>query len=233
MSKTDELTNEARAMRKPVSGIAGQGGSGAIAQLIQQYCPNGVEYKKLGEVCLMERGKGFSKSDISKEGNPIILYGELYTTYKDYITSVSSHTTKTIGTCVYANTGDLLLPISSTTKEAQIGRASVLCKDNVIVGGDAIILHHKQNPGYLMYLINSNWFEIEKMKCVSGTTIMHLSPTKLANLEIPVPPLVVQEEIVKILDRFAVYAAELQAELQARQQQYEYYRDQLLTFKRV
>lgn len=53
---------------------------------------------------------------------------------------------------------------------------------------------------------------------------------KVLEYPVPVPPLEVQEEIVKILDRFAVYAAELQAELQARKEQYEYYRNLLLTF---
>ena len=52
----------------------------------------------------------------------------------------------------------------------------------------------------------------------------------LSEISIPVPPIEVQEEIVKILDRFADYAAELQAELQARKEQYEYYRNLLLTF---
>ena len=52
----------------------------------------------------------------------------------------------------------------------------------------------------------------------------------ILNILIPVPPLPVQEEIVRILDRFSNYAAELQAELQARKEQYEYYRNLLLTF---
>lgn len=52
----------------------------------------------------------------------------------------------------------------------------------------------------------------------------------LAKIEIPIPPIEVQNEIVRILDKFASLAAELQAELQARQKQYEYYRDKLLTF---
>ena len=52
-------------------------------------------------------------------------------------------------------------------------------------------------------------------------------------IEVPIPPLKVQEEIVKILDRFAEYAAELQAELQARQEQYEYYRNKLLSFSDI
>ena len=52
----------------------------------------------------------------------------------------------------------------------------------------------------------------------------------LAKIEIPIPPIEVQNEIVRILDKFASLAAELQAELQARQKQYEYYRNKLLTF---
>ena len=55
----------------------------------------------------------------------------------------------------------------------------------------------------------------------------------METFEIPVPPFVVQEEIANILDRFAEYAAELQAELQARQEQYEYYRNKLLTFNKI
>ena len=54
---------------------------------------------------------------------------------------------------------------------------------------------------------------------------------QIANIQIPLPPLPVQEAIVEILDKFDRLSAELQAELQARKQQYEYYRNQLLTFK--
>ena len=60
-----------------------------------------------------------------------------------------------------------------------------------------------------------------------------MSPAGIASIEIPVPPLEVQEEIVRILDDFTNLAAELQAELQARQEQYEYYRNKLLTFNEI
>ena len=66
---------------------------------------------------------------------------------------------------------------------------------------------------------------------VRKASIPRLSPSVIKDLEIPLPPLPVQEAIVNILDRFAVYTAELQAELQARQQQYNYYRDTLLSFE--
>ena len=61
----------------------------------------------------------------------------------------------------------------------------------------------------------------------------HLPQIKLQSLEIPLPPLPVQEEIVRILDHFTELTASLQAELQARQEQYEYYRNKLLTFTKI
>ena len=60
-----------------------------------------------------------------------------------------------------------------------------------------------------------------------------INTTKVSNLEIPLPPFEVQEEIVSILNNFTNLAAELQAELQARQEQYEYYRNKLLTFNNI
>ena len=70
-----------------------------------------------------------------------------------------------------------------------------------------------------------------------GAGIPALNRNRIRNLEIPVPPLEVQEEIVRILDCFADYSAELQrelqAELQARKEQYEYYRDKLLSFNKI
>ena len=70
MSKIDELTNEASAMQKPVSDIAERGGSGAIAQLIQQYCPDGVGYVQLGEVCEVLTG-GEAPDNAIKGKEPI------------------------------------------------------------------------------------------------------------------------------------------------------------------
>ena len=192
-----------------------------------------VEWKKLGEVCEIKRGTTLAKSDKDINGNiPIILYGELYTTYGNYINTIASYTTiEKASKGTVAKNGDILLPISSTTKEAKIGKASAISVDTTIyIGGDAIILSHTQVPGYLVYLLNGSWFEKLKMKCVTGTTIMHLSPKKLSNILIPLPPLSVQHKIVEILDKFTALEAELEAELDCRKRQYEYYRNQLLSF---
>ena len=189
-----------------------------------------VEWKKLKEIVTFERGRTLSKNDLGVGDAPIILYGELYTTYGDYINNIVSVTLQErarSATLLYY--GDIVLPVSSTTKEAQIGKASVIkTKERVSLGSDAIILRNCQNASYLMYYLNSSLFERDKMSCVSGTTIMHLSPTKLAEKTIPIPSLEEQNRIVGILDTFTSAIDNLKEQIAQRRKQYEYYRDQLL-----
>ncbi|MCF2737029.1 restriction endonuclease subunit S, partial [Bacteroides caecigallinarum] len=86
------------------------------------------------------------------------------------------------------------------------------------------------NPHFLKHLFRS--CELRKLisKTASGVTRFNVSKKRFGNIEIPIPPLEVQNEIVRILDTFTSHAAKLQAELQARKEQYEYYRNKLLTF---
>ena len=96
-----------------------------IFDLINELCPYGVEFRELGEICEFNRGKFLSKSDKDLGDIPMILYGELYTTYGDYISRIISCTSmERAQKASVATFGDILLPISSTTKEAQIGKAS-------------------------------------------------------------------------------------------------------------
>ena len=189
-----------------------------------------VEWKNIGEVCKYYRGRSLSKNDIGLGEANVILYGELYTTYGNYITSVKSKTSiekAKAATSIQRN--DLLLPVSSTTKEAQIGKASVyLGNDDVSLGSDAIILRDAPNSAYLMYYLNSSLFEKDKMGCVHGTTIMHLSPKELVDKKIPVPSFSEQQRIVEQLDTFTCSIENLKEQIAQRRKQYEYYRDQLL-----
>lgn len=205
-----------------------------IEDMIKDLCPDGVEWKELGEVVEYQRGKGLSKLDKGKGNIPIILYGELYTTYGNYIESIVSYSSDVaVSKSVEIKKGDVVLPISSTTKEAQIGKASVICTNAVFLGGDAISLRpiNRILSPYLMYVINGSTFEKEKMQCVRGTTIQHLNPTLLLKIKIPIPPLKIQEKIVQILDKFTGYVTELTSELTLRQKQYSFYRDKLLSFE--
>lgn len=100
----------------------------------------------------------------------------------------------------------------------------VTADNRIATSSDTAILSNK----FLYYWLNNNIDLIAKT--YRGAGIQHPSMSQVLNIVIPVPPLEVQEEIVRILDRFSDYAAELQAELQARKEQYEYYRNLLLTF---
>lgn len=204
--------------------------SSRLDDLISDLCPNGVETKRLDEIATLFRGRGLAKKDIGTGEVPIILYGELYTTYGDYVSEVVSKASPDrakLGTSL--RRGDILMPVTSTTKDAAIGKASALLVDeSVFLGGDAIALRHNQEPGYLVHLLNSSKFEVQKMKHRSGTTVSHLSPSGLMGLEIPLPPIELQRMIVQILDQFTDLAELLEVELNSRRKQFRYFQDKVL-----
>ena len=93
------------------------------------------------------------------------------------------------------------------------------------------------NSFYLKYILCARYIKDRYLSLAEGGTVKSVSMKQLSNLLIPIPPLSEQERIVSILDRFETLTTDLTsglpAEIKARQQQYEYYRDQLLTFKRA
>lgn len=185
-----------------------------LQDLIDSLCPNGVEFKPLGEIATLSRGKVYSKEYL--RDNP--------GTYPVY----SSQT---------ANDG-VLGKIDSFDYD---GEYLTWTTDGAYAG---TIFHRKGKFSITnvcgLITLNSNniilrflyyWLSIEAPKYVyTGMGNPKLMSNQVTPILIPVPPLPVQEEIVRILDRFSNYAAELQAELQARKEQYEYYRNLLLTF---
>ena len=104
------------------------------------------------------------------------------------------------------------------------------------VSGDAYIYSHSLDPKYVAYFFSSEGFQRQKTRAITGTKVLRVSGDSMAKFEIPVPPIEVQREIVRILDSFtelkAELKAELEAELEARKAQYGYYRDRLLDFPR-
>lgn len=182
-----------------------------LQDLIQELCPNGVEYKKLGDVCNIKRGERVTKSSVSKEGTYPVISGGI--TPMGYLEKYNRD--------------------ANTITVAQYGTAGyVAWQDTEFWANDicySLFPIEVLNKRFLYYILKNQSEIIDKM--VNRDAVpFHLPQIKLASLLIPIPPLPVQEEIVKILDRFAVYTAELQAELQARKEQYEYYRNLLLNF---
>lgn len=185
-----------------------------LKELIDKYCPNGVEYKPLGDkdVSIMQRGTSLTKKDSIEGVYPVISGGKTPAFYCD----ISNRSGETI-----------------TVAGSGAGAGYVQYWNEPIFVCDAFSIKGVGNVStkYLYYCLVNMQDEIYATKKGGGVPHVHIS--SIDKFLIPIPPLPVQDEIVKILDRFAEYAAELQAELQARQEQYEYYRNKLLTFNDI
>lgn len=209
-----EPTNEASAMQKEISAIAEQGGGTTkVEQLIQQYCPDGVEFRKL-EYCLnYEQPTKYIVKDTKYDDTyptPVLTAGQTfilgYTNEKTGIYQASKE--KPVIIFDDFTTGFHWVDFDFKVKSSAMKMLRPTCDDISF--------------RYVYYAMSSIHFE-------PGTHTRHWISI-YSQFEIPVPPLPVQEEIVRILDNFTELQAELQAELQKRLQQYEYYRDKLLSF---
>lgn len=206
-----------------------------LEQLMKELCPNGIEYKPLGEVATISRGGSFQKKDFCAEGVPCIHYGQIYTSYGLFadktITFIGSDVAKKQK---YAVKNDIVMAVTSENIEDVCKCVAWLGEEPIAVSGHTAIIHHTLNPKYLSYYFHTAMFAAQKKKLAHGTKVMEVTPDKLADIVIPVPPSEVQDEIVRMLDEFtrltAELSEELSAELETRKKQYEFYRDFLLDF---
>ncbi len=193
-----------------------------------------VEWKTLSEVGELVRGNGLPKTDFTDYGVPAIHYGQIYTYYGLSTASTKSFVSpETAEKLKKVNAGDVVITNTSENLE-DVGKALVyLGQQQAVTGGHATIF--KPNKiilgKYFAYCTQTNFFADEKRKYAKGTKVIDISTTDMAKIQIPIPPLPVQVEIVRILDTFTELTAELASELTARKKQYNYYRDQLLSFE--
>ena len=203
-----------------------------IDDLIAKLCPNGVEYKTLGN-CITKNIGGGTPS----RSNPDYWDGDI----------------------LWASVGDLSVPgkFIHTTRAKITSEGLKNSPSNIISRGDVIVAV-KISPGKMkiaaediainqdlrglsLYEFIDNSFLIYYFQTISiignGTIVKGITTEALERIRIPVPPLEIQREIVKVLDTFtkleAELEAELAAELEARRRQYHYYRDQLLNFEKL
>ena len=206
-----------------------------IDELIQQMCPDGVEYRALGEIATLVRGNGLQKKDFTESGVGCIHYGQIYTHYGVWATATRSFVSPELAqTLRWVEPGDLVITNTSENLQDVCKAVAWLGDNNIVTGGHATIIKHHQDPRFLVYCTQTPEFFAEKKRLASGTKVIDVSASNLGKARIPVPPMEVQRAIVEILDRFAKLEAELEAaleaELEARRRQYAHYRDQLLSF---
>lgn len=187
-----------------------------LKELIDKYCPNGVEPKKIEDVCdiLDSQRKPISKAKRVKGVYPY--YGA--NGIQDYVNNyIFDGTFLLIG-----EDGSVINKDNSPVLNWAVGKIWVNNHAHVLIAKESY------NLRYIYYAL-----QIQDVSKIVRGTPPKINQENLRNITIPMPHIKVQEEIVKILDRFAEYAAELQAELQARQEQYEYYRNKLLIFNNI
>ena len=203
-----------------------------LAELIQELCPNGVEYKKLGEIAVdVFRGAGIKRDEVTEEGIPCVRYGEIYTTYGVWFDKCISHTVlENVPSPKYFEYGDILFAITGESIEDIAKSCAYVGHEKCLAGGDIVVLKHNQNPKYMAYVLSTTDAQMQKSKGKVKSKVVHSSVPAIKKIVVPIPPLEVQSEIVRILDNFTKLTAELTAELTARQKQYNYYRNKLLTF---
>ena len=200
-----------------------------IDDLIAEYCPNGVERKPLGAIAKLYRGNGLQKKDFTDKGIGCIHYGQIYTRYDTFTSQTISFVDKKLADkLLKVHPNDLIVTATSENLEDVCKAVAWLGGSDIVTGGHSIVVRHHQNAKYLSYYFQTLDFFQRKRAYVHGTKVMEIKKDDLAKIVVPVPPLPVQEEIVRILDSFS----SLEAELEARRKQYAYYRNELLTFDR-
>ena len=197
-----------------------------LSRLIADLCQGGVEYKPLGEAC------HYSKSRINADevdessyvGVDNLLPDKLGKTFSSYVPEE--------GRLAQFINGDVLIG-NIRPYLRKIWLANCTGGTN----GDVLVIRINEKyvdslfPKYLYYVLSSEQFFLYNTQNSKGAKMPRGSKDAIMQFPIPLPPLPVQQEIVRILDNFAELTAELAAELAARKKQYEYYRDFLLTAK--
>ena len=182
-----------------------------LAELITQLCPDGVEYRALGDVAELKRGEAVTRKEVVEGQVPVIAGGREPAYYIDR----SNRQGETI---VIAGSGAYAGFVSFWDEPIFVSDAFSIVVDRSVL-----------QPRFVYHWLSGRQEAIHALK--SGGGVPHVYPKDVAKLRCPVPPLEVQREIVRILDQFTTLEAELEAELEARRTQYAHYRTHLLSYE--
>lgn len=193
-------------------------------------------WRKLGEVGTLIRGNGLQKKDFTEVGVPTIHYGQIYTYYGNFADKTKSFVSHELAKKLKkAQFGDVLIAGTSENLEDVMKPLGWLGNE-IVFSGDMFVFRPNDeiNTKFLTYLLQTEYFFKFKEKYAQGTKVIRVNSTNFLKYEIPIPDLQTQQKIVEILDKFDCLTNSitegLPKEIELRRKQYEYYREQLLTF---
>ena len=159
------------------------------------------ETKRLVELGTFAKGRGVRREDISTEGVPCVLYGELYTKYHNYTSQISSRISPQVAQgALPIKTGDILFAGSGETAEDIGCCASYLGNEIAYAGGDIIVLRPTgEDPIYLGHLLNHPTVQAKKARMGQGNAVVHISTRNLGQVQINLPPFEEQAAIATVL----------------------------------
>ena len=153
----------------------------------------------IGNLGFFIKGAPLSKADISKTGTPFILYGELYTTYHEVITSVVRKTEAVVEQVYHSMVGDVLIPTSGETSE-EISTASCIMLPGVILAGDLNIFRSTKIDGRIMSYMLNHIVNGNIARVAQGKSVVHVQASEISKIKISYPDPETQIRIIKILE---------------------------------
>ena len=188
--------------------------------------------KKLGDVSEIMKGKSLSKDDIIEGGKyECIHYGELFTKYKEVIKAIRSRTDLSEDV-FFSKSNDVLMPTSDVTPRG-LATASYLPFDNVVIGGDVLVIRPHENEldgRFLAYYVAGDKNAV--LRLTSGSTIFHLYGSDMKKMKLNMPEKPEQERIVEVLEVWDKYIEKLEQKIALKEQLKKGLMQQLLTGKR-
>lgn len=190
-----------------------------IDELIQEECPNGVEFRHLSELCDIQNGFAFSSEFFNTEGRgtPLIRIRDINTGFSGTFFSGGFDSKYLV------EPGDIVIGMDGAFQAIRWPHERALLNQRTCRLQN---FRPEINPQFVFHALNPVLHKING--ATEQSTVKHLSTKQLGQTPFPVPPMPVQEEIVRILDTFTELEAQLEAELEARQVQFEFMRDQFL-----
>ena len=160
--------------------------------------PNGWEWARVSSAFNLVRGTGIKRTEVIETGEPCVRYGELYTTYRNEITLVASHTSSTVYDKAQKLLNGEVVATLTGENDIDIGRAVVNnTGETVAFGGDLLALKGNYLDGnFAMLSLNAPYMGSQRTAAASGNIIVHLSADKIGSFLMAVPPLDEQRRIV-------------------------------------